>query len=92
MLLEGNQYLSKQIKVLFEDEMENLNYIDFEVVDEKNHHKGLVIDELDNGAQLVIVVATTSGTLMIPVVDQFVDAIEEATSTIRCKNLDLLEG
>jgi hypothetical protein len=25
------------------------------------------------------------------VVDQFVDAIEEATSTIRCKNLDLLE-
>lgn len=67
-------------------------FIDFEVVDEKNQHKGLVIDELDNGAQLVIVVATTSGSLMIPLVDQFVDAIDESESVVRCKNLDLLEG
>ena len=77
--------------VFVKEDADEFNYLDFEVVDEKNQHKGLVIDELDNGAQQVIVVATTSGTLMIPVIDQFVDAIEEATSTIRCKNLDLLE-
>ena len=76
----------------FEDDIEDLNYIDFEVVDTNNHHKGLVIDEIDNGAQLVIVVATTSGTLMIPVVDQFVEEIDEVKSQILCKNLDLLEG
>ena len=52
----------------------------------------MVIDEIDNGAQLVIVVATTSGTLMIPVVDQFVEEIDEVKSQILCKNLDLLEG
>jgi len=66
--------------------------LDFEVIDGQNQHKGLVIDELDNGAQLVIVVATTSGSLMIPLVDQFVESIDESESIIRCKNLDLLEG
>jgi 16S rRNA processing protein RimM len=75
-----------------EDETEEFNYLDFEVLDHQNQHKGLVIDEIDNGAQLVIVVATTLGTLMIPLVDQFVDEINEAESLIRCKNLDLLEG
>lgn len=75
-----------------EEEAEEATYLDFEVIDEQNQHKGLVIDELDNGAQLVIVVATTSGSLMIPLVDQFVESIDESESIIRCKNLDLLEG
>lgn len=76
----------------FQEVAEEANYLDFEVVNEDDQHKGLVIDELDNGAQLVIVVATTSGTLMIPMVDQFVVEVIEAESLIRCKNLDLLEG
>ncbi len=76
----------------FEDEVEEVNYLDFEVVNEHDQHKGLVIDEIDNGAQLVIVVATTSGSLMIPMVDQFVEKIEIDELRIRCKNLDLLEG
>ena len=76
----------------FEEEVFEANYLDFEVVDENDQHKGLVIDEIDNGAQLVIVVATTSGSLMIPVVDQFVDEIDEENLRIRCMNLDLLEG
>lgn len=66
-------------------------YLDYEVIDSNNQSKGLIIDELDNGAQLVIVVATTSGSLMIPVVDQFVESIDDASTTIRCRNLDLLE-
>lgn len=76
----------------FEDEVEEAIYLDFEVINENNQHKGLVIDEIDNGAQLVIVVATTSGSLMIPMVDQFVESIDEENLQIRCKNLDLLEG
>lgn len=74
-----------------EEEVEAL-YIDFEVVDEHKTHKGLIIDEIDNGAQLVIVVATTSGSLMIPMVDQFVESIDEEHSVVHCKNLDLLES
>ncbi len=76
----------------FEEEIEEDSFNDFEVVDENNQHKGLVIDEIDNGAQLVLVVATTSGSLMIPMVDQFIEEVDEAELRIRCKNLDLLEG
>ena len=80
--------IAKQLQLILEAEA---SYIDFEVIDSSNQSKGLVIDELDNGAQIVIVVATTSGSLMIPVVDQFVESIDEASTTIRCRNLDLLE-
>ncbi len=80
--------IAEQLQLSLEAEA---SYIDFEVIDSNNQSKGLVIDELDNGAQIVIVVATTSGSLMIPVVDQFVESIDEALTTIRCRNLDLLE-
>jgi 16S rRNA processing protein RimM len=80
--------IAEQLQLILEAEA---SYIDFEVIDSSNQSKGLVIDELDNGAQIVIVVATTSGSLMIPVVDQFVESIDEASTTIRCRNLDLLE-
>ncbi|MCR9133092.1 MAG: ribosome maturation factor RimM [bacterium] len=80
--------IAEQLQLILEAEA---SYIDFEVIDSNNQSKGLVIDELDNGAQIVIVVATTSGSLMIPVVDQFVESIDEASTTIRCRNLDLLE-
>jgi len=75
-----------------EEEEVDTGFIDFEVIDSNKQHKGLVIDEIDNGAQIVIVVATTSGSLMIPMVDQFVDNIDDSKSIIQCKNLDLLEG
>ena len=92
--LRGKQIFieSDKADAFFEDESEEFVYLDFEVVDEHDRHKGLVIDEIDNGAQLVIVIATTTGTLMIPLVDQFVSEIDEDESIIRCKNLDLLEG
>lgn len=80
--------IAEQLQLILEPEA---SYIDFEVIDSNNQSKGLVIDELDNGAQIVIVVATSSGSLMIPVVDQFVESIDEASTTIRCRNLDLLE-
>lgn len=65
--------------------------IDFEVLNEQDQSIGLVIDVMDNGAHLIISVATTSGSLLIPVVDEFVLEIHEETKTIFCKNLNLLE-
>ncbi len=80
--------IAEQMQLHLETEA---GYIDYEVIDSTNQSRGLVIDVLDNGAQLVIVVATTSGSFMIPVVDQFVESIDDASTTIRCRNLDLLE-
>ena len=74
------------------EEESALTYDDFEIINEHHKHIGLVTDEMDNGAQLVLSVATTSGTLLIPVVEQFVEEIDEENAVIRCKNLDLLEG
>lgn len=74
-----------------EDEEED-SFLDFEVTDENDNHVGLVTDELDNGAQLVLVIATTKGSLLVPVVDQFVSFIDEEAGVITCCNLDLLEA
>ena len=65
--------------------------LDFEVLDENGNSIGLVIDYMDSGAQVVITVATTSGSLLIPVVDEFVLEINEQQKTIKCQNLSLLE-
>lgn len=78
---------------LFFDEEEAVeSFLDFEVVDEQNQSIGLIYDEMDTGAQVVIAVATTKGSLLIPVVDQFVSEIDEVNQLVRCKNLDLLDG
>ena len=65
--------------------------MDFEVLDENSNSIGLVIDYMDSGAQVVITVATTSGSLLIPVVDEYVLEIDENQRTIQCQNLNLLE-
>ena len=76
----------------FPEDEEEESFLDFEVTDENDNHVGLVTDEMDNGAQLVLVIATTKGSLLVPVVDQFVTEINEEEQVIRCCNLDLLEA
>ncbi|GAB5410520.1 MAG: ribosome maturation factor RimM [Balneolaceae bacterium] len=76
---------------LFSEQPEEDNLIDYEVLNNQNKSIGLVIDFMDSGAQIVITVATTSGSLLIPMVDEFVTEIDHNTKMITCQNLDLLE-
>ena len=48
-------------------------------------------EQLFSGAQVVVTVATNSGSLLIPIVDEFVTEIDHQTKIIRCQNLAVLE-
>lgn len=77
---------------LFSEQLVDDDFIDYEVLNYQNESVGLVVDFLDSGAQVVITVATTSGSLLIPLVDEFVTEVDHAAKRIHCKNLDILEG
>ncbi|HBQ58900.1 MAG TPA: 16S rRNA processing protein RimM [Balneolaceae bacterium] len=64
--------------------------IDHEVLDDNDDPVGLVIDVMENPAQPILVVATTSGSRLIPYIDHFVR--ETRDGNIYCQNLDELEG
>lgn len=63
--------------------------IDHEVYD-NDEAIGLVIEVMNNPAHPILVVATTSGSRLIPYVDHFVK--ETRDGNIYCQNLDELEG
>lgn len=75
----------------FNNSPEEENMIDYEVLNDQNVSIGLVIDFMDSGAQIVITVATTSGSLLIPMVDEFVTDVDHHAKTIKCQNLAILE-
>lgn len=77
-------------KALIEPDPGN-DLIDYEVMNEDNKFVGMVTDIMDSTAQRVLTVATTRGSLMIPVVDEYVTSIDEANAIIWCHNLNLLE-
>lgn len=64
--------------------------IDHEVFDDNDEPIGLVIDVMNNPAHPILVVATTSGSRLIPFVDHFVK--DTRNGNIYCQNLDELEG
>lgn len=76
---------------LFSEIPEEETLIDYEVLNEQHKSIGLVIDFMDSGAQVVITVATTSGSLLIPVVGEFVTEVDHNAKTILCQNLNILE-
>ncbi len=82
----------KVAEQFFSDEPEDDTLLDYEVLNDQNKHIGLVIDFMDSGAQTVLTVATTSGSLLIPLVDEFVVEVNHEAQTIRCQNLEILEG
>ncbi|MBD3617060.1 MAG: 16S rRNA processing protein RimM [Gracilimonas sp.] len=63
--------------------------VDHEVFDD-DESIGLVIDVMNNPAHPILVVATTSGSRLIPYVDHFVKTTSDGN--IYCQNLDELEG
>ena len=91
--LKGKPLFVDQKEVsLFTEESDQNGYMDYELLNENNDSVGLVIDSFDNGAHLVVTVATPSGSLLIPLVDEFVAETNHHSKIIHCKNLDLLEG
>ncbi|WP_020403416.1 ribosome maturation factor RimM [Gracilimonas tropica] len=64
--------------------------IDHEVFDDRDESIGLVIDVMDNPAHPILVVATTSGSRLIPYIEHFVRDTRDGN--IYCQNLDELEG
>ncbi|MEX0845983.1 MAG: ribosome maturation factor RimM [Balneolaceae bacterium] len=70
------------------DESDSL--LDHEVFDDDNEPIGLVIDVMNNPAHPILVVATTSGSRLIPYIDHFVR--DTNNGNIYCQNLDELEG
>ena len=78
--------------LLFNDEANITDLIDYEVLNEQQKSVGLVVDYMDSGAQIVLTIATTSGSLLVPFVDEFVVEVNDETKTIYCKNLSILEG
>ena len=82
----------KVASALFNESDEEDTLLDYEVLNDQNESIGLVIDFMDSGAQIVLTVATTSGSLLIPLVDEFVVKVNHETKVIRCHNLEILEG
>jgi len=64
--------------------------IDHEVFDDQDESIGLVIDVMENPAHPILVVATTSGSRLIPYIEHFVRDTRDGD--IFCQNLDELEG
>jgi 16S rRNA processing protein RimM len=64
--------------------------IDYEVFDDQDESIGLVIDVMENPAHPILVVATTSGSRLIPYIDYYVR--DTRNGNIYCQNLDELEG
>lgn len=64
--------------------------IDCEIRNEDDEYIGLVTDLMENPAHPILVVATTSGSLLIPCVDHYVTDVRD--QVIYCQNLDQLEG
>ncbi len=63
--------------------------VDHEVYD-GDESIGLVVDVMNNPAHPILVVATTSGSRLIPYIDHFIQDRREGN--IYCQNLDELEG
>ncbi|MCP9291232.1 ribosome maturation factor RimM [Gracilimonas sediminicola] len=63
--------------------------VDHEVYD-GDESIGLVVDVMNNPAHPILVVATTSGSRLIPYIDHFVE--DRRDGNIYCQNLDELEG
>ncbi|MTI87328.1 MAG: 16S rRNA processing protein RimM [Balneolaceae bacterium] len=63
--------------------------IDCEIRNEEDTYIGMVTEIMDNPAHPILVVATTSGRMLIPCVDHFVTDVGD--QIIYCQNLDLLE-
>ena len=92
-LLKGKAvYADEHTASLILDEHTEESLFDFDVLNDLDEFVGMVSDVMDSGAQVVLTVATTRGSLMIPLVDEYVTSVDKVNGIIRCHNLDLLEG
>lgn len=85
-------FLEKEAaKAFLDSDYESDLPIDYEVYDELNNHIGRVTEVFESPAQIVLQIATTSGNLLIPFVDEFVTNVDDEEMTIQCQHLDRFE-
>ncbi|HCD52276.1 MAG TPA: 16S rRNA processing protein RimM [Balneolaceae bacterium] len=94
LLKNRSLYVENRVaEQIFEDpDADNESLLDFEVINDSGESLGLVIDVMDQGVQTLITVATTKGSLLIPVVDEYISDIDDQNQRIFCHNLEQLEG
>ncbi len=69
------------------------DYSAFLVYDEDGQHLGQVELTIDNPAHPILQVATKDDRqMLIPFVDEYITSFDDEQKTIRCQNLDQLEG
>jgi|AntRauTorckE6833_2_1112554.scaffolds.fasta_scaffold43517_2 16S rRNA processing protein RimM len=83
-------YVNRHKVEHFMEEQEAHSLVSFEVKNEQNEPIGVIDDIVDNPAHLVLVVQTEHRQLLIPFVDEYVQATDEANAIIHCKNLEQL--
>ncbi len=79
----------KEAEQLFNDDVEELTFIDFEVLYEGSA-LGYVDEVIDNGTQQLLSIVSGKGSLLVPMVDEYVERVDADSKTIYCQNLEPL--
>lgn len=95
---DAEQALNRPIyaeRVLIEDLLPSKNeqpdFIGY-TVETNGEPVGEVLDILENPAHPILEVKVGSGTILIPMVDEYVESTNHNNHTVQCKNLDQLTG
>jgi len=76
---------------LTEDQQHGVDYTGFDIVIKNKSPEGTVTGVMQNPAHLILEIALTDGKqLLVPFVDEYVQAVDEEQSIIKCQNLDQL--
>jgi len=73
-----------------EDEVESL--LHYDVYDTDGEHIGVVMDIINNSMQTILSISTTSGSVLVPLVPQYVVEENFEEEFIICQNLEELGG
>ncbi len=79
----------KEAEIFLNDEVEELSFIDFEVMYEDSA-LGYVDEVIDNGAQQLLSIISNKRALLVPIVDEYVERVDANSKTIYCQNLEPL--
>jgi 16S rRNA processing protein RimM len=82
--------MRKKIESFIEDD-ESTDYTEYEIVDDQNSNIGVISGIIENPAHLILEVITNEQEqLLIPLVDEYILAVDEDQKVIQCQNLDQL--
>ncbi len=71
---------------------EKAGWISFEVFDDKKEYIGKVENMIENPAHPILDISIVRGNLLVPYVDEYIEAVDEENEAIYCKNLEQLKA